>query len=83
MDLQSVLNICKAWTKLGWSIQEQAETVLQGNDLNVLVEEGSLNPNALRYIREFLEVVEDGWQSETSEEDWDFVTETIHKIEEF
>lgn len=60
MDISSVLEICKAYNKLGWAMQDQLNDIAEsGGELENLIEEGKLNPNALYYINEFLQKVED------------------------
>lgn len=57
LDMADVIRIGKAYSKMGWAIQEQLESVL---DLGIkqALEDGELNMNALSYIYEFLEVCE-------------------------
>ena len=62
MTIDELLTICKHWSSLGSAIQEQVESAV-GMDLNA----ANYNPNASRYIIEFLEatadfVDEDVWE---------------------
>lgn len=53
MDIQTLIELCKAYSKLGWAVQEQLEDALSSSDLS------ELNSNALRMIVEFLRKAED------------------------
>ena len=48
MNISTILEICKSYSNLGWSCQEQLHTMIDTGDLE------GLNPNAVRYNLEFL-----------------------------
>ena len=51
MDLSDVIDICRAWDRLGWAVQSQLDAVLDGRDIE------DQNPNAMEMVDEFLAVV--------------------------
>lgn len=51
MDLSDVIDICRAWDRLGWAVQSQLDAVLDGRDIE------DQNPNAMDMVDEFLAVV--------------------------
>lgn len=53
MDINTLIELCKAYTSLGWAVQEQLSDVLDGADLN------DLNGSALKMIAAFLRKAED------------------------
>jgi hypothetical protein len=68
MDLTTILDICKEYNRLGWAVQEQLEKVIDDSDnIKEMVEDGKLNPNALKYIKTFLENIADLTGDETGE----------------
>lgn len=52
MDIQTLIELCKAYSKLGWAVQEQLSDVLDDTDLS------RLNGNALKMIAAFLRKAE-------------------------
>lgn len=67
-NFKTLIELCKAYSKLGWAVQEQLEDALSSSDLS------ELNSNALRMIVQFLrkaednEVVDAGDAADQSEE---------------
>ena len=58
MDLSELISLCTLYNNLGWAVQEQLDSVMQGEDLN------DQNNNALEMIRDFLgDVLETGIHS--------------------
>jgi len=53
MEAYDVIQIAKAYRDLGWAVQEQMDTVLDGQ-----ADEASLNPNALDMIEAFFKEAE-------------------------
>lgn len=51
MQIQNAMRIGKAWDKLGWAVQAQAEQVIETG-----IDEADCNVNALVLIAEFLRV---------------------------
>ena len=53
MELSDLIEICKAWDRMGWAVQSQAEAVVGGQPLE------EQNPNALAMVQEWLKDVQD------------------------
>ncbi len=61
MDIETFVKLAKQYNDLGWAIQEQLNDVLQG-DVD------SVNPNALAYIKRFIdEAANSGVDTEIAE----------------
>ena len=56
VGLYDLLDICKAYARLGWAVQEQLDDCLQDSSPSGL---DDLNDNALDMIRGFLDTVEE------------------------
>lgn len=53
MKLEKLIELCREWNGLGWSVQEQAEgVILHAEDLE------EQNSNALRMVADFLKSAE-------------------------
>lgn len=57
MELWAILQIAKKFSNLGWSVQEQMETLLDGE--SEAEDIANLNPNAVRMIVDFFEDIKD------------------------
>lgn len=55
MDLADVIEIADAYADMGNAIQDQLKDVLDCG-IDSAIEEGKLNPNALKYMTQFLEL---------------------------
>lgn len=53
MDINLIISICKRYNKMGWSVQEQLDQILEGAPLE------DQNGNALEMIRRFLDFLPD------------------------
>lgn len=51
MELHQLLFLCKLYDSLGWAVQDQLHSVIEGEDLE------DQNPNALELIEDFLQKV--------------------------
>lgn len=54
-ELEGKLEFAKAYRDLGWSVQNQLDSIVENPDLKYLEEQGELNANAVKMIRGFLE----------------------------
>lgn len=52
MELSDLIEICRSWNRMGWAVQSQLESVLDGSPLE------DQNPNALEMILDFLRDVD-------------------------
>ena len=52
MDLSDLIEICRSWNRLGWAVQSQLESVLDGS----LVDDQ--DPNAMDMVLDFLRDVD-------------------------
>lgn len=60
MNINELIRICKAYSKLGWAIQGQLDKLIEG--------ETGMNPNAIREIeRSFLKILPAAAQEELKE----------------
>lgn len=55
MDFEDFIEAAKEYSRLGWSVQEQLDSWIDGERLP----SSHLNPNAVRYFTEFLETLRD------------------------
>lgn len=59
MHIEDIIDpICLEWNRLGWAVQEQIQRILDNptaEGMRELVEEGQLNPNALRAAEGFIQ----------------------------
>lgn len=73
MDLALLIEICNLYTRLGWAVQEQLDSLLQ-EELSVeAIEEGDYNPNALSLIAMFLGRLEGKVDDDVYEEAEDLI----------
>lgn len=54
IDLYATLELGKAWSDLGWAVQEQLEAFITEPDIDALVERGELNTNCLDMFVDYL-----------------------------
>jgi hypothetical protein len=76
MNISSILEICKMYSKLGWACQEQLHIMIDNGNLS------GLNGNAVRYNLEFLDNVKSYMEDADIEELDDIITDFQSQIDE-
>lgn len=56
VDLTDILEVCKQYTVLGWTIQHQIECLIE-NGVEEAVNSGKVNSQVLPHVREFLKSI--------------------------
>lgn len=71
MDSFTVMELAKEYARLGWSTQEQIDTILEGQPIDELIEIGEVNPDAVAEAQTFFElldsITEEGWTTDLAE----------------
>lgn len=53
IDISDIINVCKEYTKLGWQVQNQVETIMEIG-VDEAITSGTVNIIAIPHIKDFL-----------------------------